>query len=76
MTTFMLSVGEAWPRVGNTVTFLLSVGVSGSVPDWERVGAGLSPGLGSGLSSFPPARASAWGLGPRLGTGLSSFAPT
>jgi len=55
---------------------LLSVGVSGSVPDWERVGAGLSPGLGSGLSSFPPARASAWGLGPGLGTGLSSFAPT
>jgi len=71
----LLSVGEARPRVGSTVTFLLSVDVSGSVPDWERVGAGLSPGLGTGLSSFPPARASTCGLGPGLGTGLSSSPP-
>ena len=50
MTTFMLSVGEAWPRVGNTVTFLLSVGVSDSVPDWERFGAGLVPRCSLGFA--------------------------
>jgi len=30
MATFLLSGGETWPRIGNMVAFLLSVGVSGS----------------------------------------------
>ncbi len=30
MATFLLSVGETWPRIGNMVAFWLSVGVSGS----------------------------------------------
>ena len=30
MATFLLSVGEAWFRIWSTITFLLSVGASGS----------------------------------------------
>ena len=64
MTAFLLSVSEAWPpRVGGTVTFLLSVGVSGSVPDRERASPLLHP------------RVSVWvGLG-RVGNGPLLFPP-
>ena len=79
MATFLLSGGETWPRIGNMVAFLLSVGVSGSgyfssvsffiylaLFSFLKlpVGVGLCPGLRTGLASFTPRRVSAGGSVP------------